>query len=182
MTSLTKLADRFNTDKHQYHGYMPAYEAHLPPRDEPVRLLEIGVMHGESLKLWDAWFTHPDTEILGLDVADYCRNIEFGPRVSIRIIDAKLFEPAPDEKFNVIIDDGSHDETDIMVCMRNLWQHVAEGGLYVVEDLNVQRAGNLCLTQLYSLELPLLVDRQRELSEVHIYPEIWFGRRRGLGT
>ena len=73
---LTRLAIKHGTDKWGLHFYTPLYHelfCHL--RDQPIRLLEIGVggysRHnnaGHSLILWEAYFQRGT--IVGIDIHD----------------------------------------------------------------------------------------------------------------
>ena len=60
-----------------------------------MRLLEIGVKDGASLKMWDDFFTHPEAKIFGADIVkksggiDESRIIQarraLGLRLSLRL-------------------------------------------------------------------------------------------------
>src|SRR5438477_5706739 len=58
----------YHTDKIA-NGFMPDYERILAPfREQPVRVLEIGVFKGGSCTLWGDFFPHPQSQITGLDI------------------------------------------------------------------------------------------------------------------
>src|SRR3546814_4791681 len=74
--SLTELADHFKTDKGSIkHRYTEVYEKYLGPlRQKPgVKLLEIGVACGSSLKTWSRYFS--DAEIIGADIRPDCSQL-----------------------------------------------------------------------------------------------------------
>ena len=55
--SLAEIAGSFDTDKSQSPGYIEHFERHFGGvRDEPVKTLELGVFHGGSLLMWQAYF------------------------------------------------------------------------------------------------------------------------------
>ena len=133
--SLTEIADHYKTDKGSIkHRYTAVYERYLAPlRGRPgVRLLEIGVACGASLKMWSRYFR--DARVVGVDVrpecASLCRNY---PGISIRIGDARAARQP--ETFDVIVDDGSHISADIVDAFRANWPSLVAGGLYFIEDL-----------------------------------------------
>jgi cyclopropane fatty-acyl-phospholipid synthase-like methyltransferase len=133
--SLTEIADHFKTDKGSIkHRYTEVYERYLAPlRERPgVRLLEVGVACGASLKMWSRYFR--DVRVVGVDLraacARLCRNY---PNISIRIGDAT--QAAQPESFDVVIDDGSHISADIVDIFRVNWPALVPGGLYFIEDL-----------------------------------------------
>ena len=133
--SLTAIADHFKTDKGSIkHRYTKIYEQYLAGhRKRPgVRLLEIGVACGSSLKTWASWFA--DAQVVGVDVREECRNLcRRYPNISVRIGDAgRMRQP---ESFDVIIDDGSHVSADIVDMFRANWPSLKPGGLYFIEDL-----------------------------------------------
>lgn len=110
-------------------------------RDRPVRILEIGVQNGGSLEIWQKYF--PDAEIIvGCDVNLACGNLVFDSRkIKISVGDANTDETERDiismsEKYDIIIDDGSHLSSDIIRSFARYFPHLSEGGIYIAEDLH----------------------------------------------
>jgi hypothetical protein len=138
--SLDRLAHRHKTDKRSgRHGYADIYDNMLRSRrDEPIKLLEIGVHRGASLRMWAAYFPHG--EIHGIDIVESARE-QAGERIAVHIGDASRQEVlAPivaqaGGRFDVIIDDGSHRYEHQYPSLLALWPHLAPGGLYAIEDL-----------------------------------------------
>ncbi|GEM_PF-1152038 len=141
---LTRLAIKYGTDKFGYHDYTPNYYAlfrHL--KDAPVRLLEIGVggyqdadRGGESLEVWRDFF--PNGQIVGLDIQK--KEMDLGPRVTIlqgSQVDAGFLAEAvrAHGPFDIIIDDGSHQNEHVVTSFGLLFQTLAAGGIYVAEDV-----------------------------------------------
>lgn len=133
--SLTELADHFKTDKGTIkHNYTEVYEKYFSAlRGKPgLKLMEIGVACGSSLKMWSRYFS--DAQITGLDIrpecAQLCRNY---PNIRIEIGNAT--QQAFGDGWDIIIDDGSHVSADIADAFRLNWPRLRPGGLYVIEDL-----------------------------------------------
>jgi predicted O-methyltransferase YrrM len=141
---LTRLAIRHGTDKWGAHFYTPVYHrlfAHL--RERPIRLLEIGVggdqvakVGGASLAMWADYFPHG--RILGIDV--FAKNLALGPRVVLQQgsqDDAAFLArmSADHGPFDIVIDDGSHDPAHVTASFDTLFPLLADGGLYVIEDV-----------------------------------------------
>lgn len=110
-------------------------------RDRPVRILEIGVQNGGSLEIWQKYF--PNAEIIvGCDVNLACGNLVFDSRkIKISVGDANTDETERDiisisEKYDIIIDDGSHLSSDIIRSFARYFPHLSEGGMYIAEDLH----------------------------------------------
>jgi hypothetical protein len=107
-------------------------------RDRPIRLLEIGVFKGGSMRLWKRYL-HEDSVVVGIDAVDNLQ-IELedgmffreGDQADHEFLGKVLEEFGP---FDVIVDDGSHvssDQTDSFIKL--FCDGLVEDGLYIVED------------------------------------------------
>ncbi len=137
--TLDELAIKYDTDKStKAHAYTILYDRHFSSlRDESVRILEIGIQNGFSLKTWKEYF--PQGKIVGIDIVDL-KHLE-EDRVSIlkgSQSDTKFLIElnASHGPFDIIIDDGSHYSTDIKASFYCLFPLLKSGGIYVVEDLH----------------------------------------------
>ena len=136
MTSLDELAIAFNTDKSsRTHNFTKHYEVYFELlRDAPLKLLEIGVQSGASLRMWKQYF--PKAQIYGLDYYDVDVMQEDrikvfkGMQNNIELLEQVLL----DGPFDIIIDDGSHQNKDIMASFEYLFPRMKPGGIYVIED------------------------------------------------
>ena len=160
MTDRPTLAEcfaRYGSDK-TANGYTPTYERIFGPiRDEPVKLLEIGIgtmrpgvpssmvyVYGEgaayqpgaSLRAWRDYF--PRGQITGGDVQDDCLFTE--DRIATRLFDSTdrvaCDHALGSATFDIIIDDGLHTADANIATFRNLWPRVRSGGWYVIEDVH----------------------------------------------
>lgn len=138
---LSKLARLYGTDKFE-HGYTEIYSIYFEKvKNKKLRILEIGIGGGEntkfggnSLKMWANYF--PKSEILGIDIYDKSL-------IDYRRI--KTYQGSQsDEKFlsqfdnlDIIIDDGSHINKDIIISFELLFPKLNVGGYYCVEDTQV---------------------------------------------
>jgi len=162
--SLTEIANEEATDKGtlgptpnwQCHNYTDIYEAYLRPfRNKKINLLEVGLgvrgpycdigiaqgrnmEGGASMKMWYRYFK--EAKLWGIDInpAKFLDND--------RITTARVDQGDPEqlelflsqsgvEKFDVIIDDGSHWPHHQQITLGVLFPRLAEGGLYIIEDL-----------------------------------------------
>ncbi|MER8573378.1 glycoside hydrolase family 99-like domain-containing protein [Mesorhizobium sp. M1409] len=110
-------------------------------RNKPVRILEIGVQNGGSLEIWQKYF--PNAEIIvGCDINLACCNLVFDDKkIEISVGNANTHEVERDivarsEKYDIIIDDGSHLSSDIICSFARYFPHLSEGGMYIAEDLH----------------------------------------------
>jgi Methyltransferase domain len=141
MSTFDQLCVAHNCDKGNLpngigHGYGPHYEAVLEPlRHKSIRLLEIGVGDGKSIKVWLDYFTHPQVEIIGVDNSDCWK----GPAPRFTFIQGDQTNPkflqTLQDVYDVVIDDGSHTCDGIIPSFEALWPFVKSGGLYIIEDL-----------------------------------------------
>lgn len=142
MMTLDQLCVRHNCDKGLLpggvgHGYCPAYESVLEPlRDKPIRLLEIGVGDGKSIRVWLDYFTHPNFQLIGVDKDPVSASYDRYLFIMGDQTDADLWHRLLNNiRFDVVIDDGSHMSNGIITSFEALWPFVRSGGLYIVEDL-----------------------------------------------
>lgn len=134
---------KHNTDKgsNQHgssHGYSFVYEKYFQPlKNESIKLLEIGIANGGSLKSWYVYFQK--AEIIGIDINE-SKHIEndriktFKGHQGIRGHLRKFINEFGGD-FDVIIDDGSHFNNDISTSLGHLYPYLKSGGLYFIEDL-----------------------------------------------
>jgi len=127
------------TDK-GVNGYCDIYESYFNSlKDKPIKLLELGVGSSDapSLKLWETFF--PNAQIIGIDhVSEY--EVATQGRVKVEIGNFLLEDFANNiinkyAPFDIIIDDAGHYQSEIITAFKKFWPHVADNGLYVIEDL-----------------------------------------------
>lgn len=148
---LTDIGEKYGTDKAPhltklYESYMNSH------RYRPIRILEVGVYFGASLKMWHEFF--PNGTIYGIDTfegnqgngthfegaASFLDEASNYPRLNVQKCDQSSrddllrFASTIDEPFDFIIDDGSHLMKDQQQTLGILWPLVRSGGLYFVED------------------------------------------------
>ena len=134
---LDSIGIRFSTDKSSRdHGYLHIYEKYLNGiKDNSMKILEIGVDTGGSLKMWEQYLLQ--STIYGMDIVDYTK-YQSG-RIKILIGDQEnrdsLANIALLGPFDIIIDDGGHTMKQQQVSLGYLFPYLAPGGLYIIEDL-----------------------------------------------
>jgi hypothetical protein len=138
LPTLNDLGLKYNTDKATYHTYTLWYPKYFESiRHNQIDLLEIGVYAGGSLRMWNEYFDHPDTRILGLDINSH---IDFQTdRVITRFADQsnreQLARAIGDKKFDIILDDGGHFMEQQLISWGFLFKYLKPNGFYVVEDI-----------------------------------------------
>lgn len=136
--TLKEIGLRTKTDKISLHNYHVVYERHFGPlRLEPITLLEIGVLDGASLRMWEEYFTC--AKIYGIDIDPRCKQYETR-RSKVFIGNQK--DPYFLNKMlrtignpDIVIDDGGHKMDEQQLSFKLLFPYIKPGGVYVIEDL-----------------------------------------------
>jgi demethylmacrocin O-methyltransferase len=142
--SLTQLAGEFGSDKWGIHRYTPHYERHFAHlRDREMLVIELGIggyaednEGGASLRMWKWFFAR--AQVVGVDIQDKSfvdehritsyRGSQTNRELMRRIV-RRFGEPT------IVIDDGSHRSSHVIKSFEVLFPMLADGGLYVIEDL-----------------------------------------------
>ena len=142
MSDLDDIALRQGTDKNSDgHNYTAIYD-HLftPFRQDTFNFLEIGLYHGESIRMWREWF--PNATIYCIDIRmkwiNRCIKSNDCERIVLDKVDEsdeqQLIEYAKKGPWRVVLDDGSHKNSHQKLTFDILWDQVEPGGYYIVED------------------------------------------------
>lgn len=131
------LLDIYNqdqsSDKGTVHSYISEYynETLKPYRDTAEKVLEIGVLNGDSMRLWKKYFTK--AEIVGIDITQQ------KPEDGITYIHADAYNADTlslfSEEFDVIIDDGPHTLESQFYFISHWYNKLKPGGLLIIEDV-----------------------------------------------
>ena len=146
---LVPILDSFGTDKNSTHHnygrqYGPIFES---LRYRSIKMLEIGVFGGQSVMAWRRAFPAA-VSIVGVDINAECKIyqnpaqgiwIEIGDQTDADFLADINRRHGP---FDLILDDGSHRNIDVLPTFEILFPMLKDGGLYVVEDTTVYRHRN----------------------------------------
>jgi cephalosporin hydroxylase len=125
-------------DKGTCHSYIEEYERILEPYRYNSTIMEIGVYHGLSIRMWDKYFI--DSNVIGVDIQDYSEKIPQLLKEGYNIImhDAtkeSFLDEVKDYRFDIIIDDASHLMQDQLKTFELLKSKMKPGGIYIIEDI-----------------------------------------------
>jgi hypothetical protein len=138
--TLVELCKKHPTDKCPAdHNYVAIYELLFSPlRNQKLRILEIGVLHGHSMRLWEAYF--PSAQIYGLDIESKTQHDS--KRVKTLIADqgnrqelAKALA-VTGKDFDLVLDDGGHRMDQQQISFAVLFPTLKKGALYILEDVH----------------------------------------------
>jgi hypothetical protein len=139
MDRLTELGLKYNTDKAFFHLFTSFYNTYFEKYTEkPIRILELGIFKGGSLKMLGEYFKH--STIYGIDINHDSVNKYYGDNIITyhcsQIDSDKLHTLFKNMKFDIIIDDGSHVTSHQQKSLGMLFPFLHEDGIYVCEDLH----------------------------------------------
>lgn len=125
----------YYTDKETIHCYISEYYNHTftPYKDDEIKLLEIGIRYGGSIKLWKDFFTN--ATIYGIDSGDEATtyvndcNIITGDAYDINVINSL------NNHFDFIIDDGPHTLQSQIMFILLYRDKIKDGGRLIIEDI-----------------------------------------------
>lgn len=125
-------------DKGTLHSYIDLYANEITKRSN-VSVLEIGVEYGHSIAMWQEYFSN--SKVYGIDIKS--SNISFdldnfilGDATDSEVIKKHFAR----NKFDYIIDDGSHTISDQVRAFDILFPKMKNGGKYFIEDVNGDKA------------------------------------------
>lgn len=133
---------RNNTGRliHKWNHYFDIYDRHFKRfQNKDVVILEIGVSEGGSLQMWKEYFGK-DARIYGIDINPRCKELE---EENIKIFigsqsDRDFLKEVKNliPKVDILIDDGGHTMEQQRISFEELFDHVKQDGVYLVEDLH----------------------------------------------
>jgi hypothetical protein len=130
-----KISDKWTVYLEVYEELFRSY------RGSRLRLLEIGIQNGGSLEIWSRYFGNA-AALVGCDINFACTQLKYDdPRIHVVIGDANTDEAeraiaGHSQRFDLIIDDGSHRSSDIIRSFVRYFPRLEQGGIFVVEDLH----------------------------------------------
>ena len=150
-SSLDKLFSHYGTDKSEYsndkknktHGFSRYYEKHLSfIKDKKIKILEIGSFSGASAAAFSKYFSNCEVYCLDINISNfkyYSKKIHvFGLNSSNTKTVSKFLKKInlkeTSKYFDIIIDDGSHKQSDQLKALNHFYEYLVDGGFYVIED------------------------------------------------
>lgn len=141
LDTMGRIFSKYNTDKNSsFHNYSRQYHRLFDEiREKPIKYLEMGVYNGGSLHAMREVFKNA-TLLVGVDINSECKSAEQqSNHIFVEIGDAT--DPIFIENinkmygtFDVILDDGSHNNKDVIRSFELLFPLLNDNGIYVVED------------------------------------------------
>jgi hypothetical protein len=139
--NLQLILNKYNTQKNsKYNNYGKYYEKYLNNYvNKQIRYLEIGVSKCESLYAMHEYFNNAAV-IVGVDQNPYSIIFEKSQSnifIEIGKKNNELFLNKVNDKygkFDIVIDDGTHELEDILVSFNTLFPLLNDKGVYIIEN------------------------------------------------
>jgi len=120
--------------------YFEIYDRHFSRfRNTDVHVVEFGVAHGGSLRMWKEYFG-PSAKIFGIDINPHCEELE-EEQIKIFIGDQEdrnflksLAEKIP--RIDILIDDGGHTMRQQINTFEEIFSRIDKNGVYLCEDIH----------------------------------------------
>jgi len=134
MGLLNDIGLKYNTDKSSlFHNYLDFYQEQLPDQSFDGRLLEIGIMDGNSMRMWREYYS--EAEIVGIDIMPK-DHLKIDGVILLQLNATDVEAMADLGYFDIVIDDGSHMSLEQQQSFLWFYYHqLRKNGFYVIEDL-----------------------------------------------
>jgi hypothetical protein len=153
MKTLDEIAIEHQTDKATVFtrtyakpkGFTIHYERFFAPlRFDKLNILEIGVAGGESIQMWLDYFEC--ASVYGVDIVEKTNpwnDPATSPNPRYRFLQGSQSDKTMWEclkavwgtRWDIVIDDGSHCNDDMITAYGCMWDCIVPGGYYAIEDL-----------------------------------------------
>jgi hypothetical protein len=123
----------------KFEHYFPLYEQWFSRFvGKMPKILEIGIQYGGSAELWHRYFGE-GTVVHGVDIDPQCEETEYlklypGDQGSEMFWDTVSFGVS--DGFDIIVDDGSHENAHQILTLTKTYSLLKEGGIYWCEDVH----------------------------------------------
>ena len=143
--SLLSIVDNSRTDKNTVHSYLGLYQSLLISKKTTAKkVLEIGICHGGSIKLWHDFFVN--AIVYGLDIMPMQ---DVWPELKKKRIVLHTSTDAYNEsffrdnflnkniKFDFMLDDGPHTLESMIKFIQLYSQIMTDDGILIIEDVQL---------------------------------------------
>jgi methyltransferase family protein len=125
---------------HKWMHYFDIYDRHFARfRGKRIVVVEFGVQHGGSLQMWRHYFGRK-AKIYGVDIDPRCKQLErrrtkifIGDQEDREFLRSIARRTGP---IDVLIEDGGHMMGQQIATFEEMYPHVKEQGVFLIEDLH----------------------------------------------
>ena len=136
-------ADIFKKTENKGHGYSKFYKQKLEKlQNHKINILEIGSYAGASAAAFVKYLPRSNIFCFDVNISNFqykSKKIHvFGIDIKNQKKIIKTLNKITDQfkikEFDIIIDDGSHNLSDMLIALKFFFNHLRNKGLYVIED------------------------------------------------
>jgi hypothetical protein len=179
-------SEGYNTDKMTRHNYSAYYDIVLQPYfNNQVSVMEVGVRKGGSLKLWRELFSF-ESNIWGIDISNNVPQFPKDAKMKVLIGSStsdkdrkQLQATLKGEKFDIIVDDGDHNDWAQYLTFQLLGPLLKPTGVYIIED-NFVKDGRYGYYDHCGFDVSVHNDLSGEMLTI-LYPAQSIASRTGKG-
>lgn len=136
-------ANVFIKDKQKGHGYSIFYEDKLKKiKNKKINILEIGSYAGASAAAFAKYLPSSNVFCFDVNISNFkyrskkikVFDVDIKKENKIKKILDQIYKKYKIKEFDIIIDDGSHNLSDILIGIKFFLKLVKKNGLYIIED------------------------------------------------
>ena len=139
-------SDKANIFKHtnkKGHGFSSFYTSYIKSlKSKKINILEIGSFAGASAAAFVKYFPYSNIYCFDVNISNFIyssqkihvQGLNINNEKKLNEILEKLNFENNLDYFDVIIDDGSHNLSDILIGLKLLFKYVKKDGFYIIED------------------------------------------------
>ena len=134
-------ADIFRSTKEKGHGFSKFYSNKLNHlRDKYINILEIGSYSGASAAAFKKYFKNSKIYCFDINISNFKYSSKDLNVFGLDISDKKKLNKTlkeigvKQEYFDLVIDDGSHNLSDMIFSLKYLFKYLTKKGIYIIED------------------------------------------------
>ena len=136
-------ANIFKKGNREGHGYSKFYTNHLNHlKNEQINILEIGSYAGASAAAFAKYFPKANIFCFDINISNFeyeskkihVYGIDINNKKKINKIINEIFNKYQFSSFDLIIDDGSHNLSDILFSLNHFFKYIKESGIFIIED------------------------------------------------
>lgn len=130
--------------------YLDIYRHHVGPyisSGSKVKIVEVGVQGGGSLKMWSEVFSGR-AKVIGIDIDPKCLDIKYPKEDNIEVVIGNQGDPEFWDKFldehsdiDIFVDDGGHFCNDQILTFEKVFPKLSDNSLYICEDTHTSYMG-----------------------------------------
>ena len=136
-------ADIFKKTKSKGHGFSSYYEKKLKDlKEKKINILEIGSFAGASAAAFTKFFPNSNIFCFDINISNFkykskkihVFGVDINNERKINTTLSNIFKKYNFKEFDLIIDDGSHNLSDILTSLKLCFKFLKKKGCFIIED------------------------------------------------